>query len=233
MLCREEATTLAMKTTTKIFVLMGLLVMLCITALIAKTALVRPDASLETLEQSNAGLQSQVEEDRKVISSLEERIRELELGPWIADRSPPPSGDSTLGLALVRRVDNLALAQSNMMVLLQSVATQFPELVPPEIRWRESHTNITVLEQQLGEVDLKAEALRQEVEQLAANLQIPTEVRNLSLDVGLADDRLTTYRPYFEAVSKLNQTVIFRQTLYMKIASKRVDAELIAIRLSR
>ena len=177
--------------------------------------------------------QRQCEELR---SQLEARDRVLVELRSVLERSPPfSSPGSTVEpgrrsipanngeIELARRLAELAVLQSNTLILIERLTDRLANVQPAETP-QQKQAGVAALEMSVTEFQQKVEASRQRAADLLVGLNIPAEISTMDPAKALATASLKPYWPFFEALREREHTIFLLEKLQARLLQEQLDA---------
>jgi hypothetical protein len=194
-------------------------------ALAASFMKMRSDSALlEASRRECAELRAQIDARDQTISDMREKLAnqsQLESLP----RSASPASAPDASWKLANRLEQLAVQQTNILALVQKLASKEETLQSGQGRLPGQERVVASLDAQATAQQQRLEAAKQKVEQLVLSLQVPDEVALMDAAAGRDVPGLKKYWPYFEAKRERDELQRFITIAKIKAESERLDLE--------
>ena len=179
---------------------------------------------LEASRRECAELKVQIEARDQTISDVQAKLtNQSQLEPHPRSVSPAASPEALW--QLTRRLEQLAVQQTNILALVQKLSSKQEGLDSGQGSLQGQERVVASLDAQVAAQEQKLEAAKQKVEQFVLSLQVPDEVALMDAAAGLDVPGLKKYWPYFEAKRQRDEIQRFITIAKMKAVSEKLDLE--------
>ncbi len=188
-------------------------------------SLAKPGRSLQKLQSEPARLTPTLDPQAVLPRNLEPGTNRTDIRSETPGRSPVSPREETRAVGLERHIAELALAQSNILVLLERLATNLPAVEASPLPRQLSQSHIAVLEQKLAELDQNLMGSRIKLDESFGQWRLAGENGTLPLGDGLSDPRMTSYREFLKAEIEYLELARFRQLLESSLKTERTESK--------
>ncbi len=185
-------------------------------------ALAKPGRSLEKLQSEPAQIVPTLDRKPLWAEDLEPGTNRTDSRSETSGRLPSSPRGENRSAGLERHIGELALAQSNILVLLERLATNLPVPEASPLPRQLSQTHIAVLEQNLEELDQNLIGSRVKLDESFGQWRLAGET-GTGPGNGLSDLRMTSYREFLKTEIEYLELARFRQLLESRLEAERTE----------